>query len=142
MLSIMNIVVVDTNVFVAGISSGGGASREIIRLALTGKIKPIFGNALWLEYEDLLGRDIWTDSTSDDERRQVFSALIKVGRWVTVYYGWRPNLPDEADNHLVELAIAGGADAIITHNIRDIGRGELMNSIKVQNPADYLEAMK
>ena len=51
----MNIAVIDTNVFVAGLRSGGGASREIIRLALTGKIQPIFGNALWLEYEDLLG---------------------------------------------------------------------------------------
>ncbi len=138
----MNIVVIDTNVFVAGLRSGGGASREIIRLALTGKIKPIFGNALWLEYEDLLGRDIWTNSTSDSERRQVLSALIKVGQWVTVYYGWRPNLPDEADNHLIELAIAGGADVIITHNIRDIKRGELLNSIKEQSPSDFLEIMK
>ncbi len=138
----MNIVVIDTNVFVAGLRSGGGASREIIRLALTGKVKPIFGNALWLEYEDLLGRDIWTNSTSDSERRQVLSALIKVGQWVTVYYGWRPNLPDEADNHLIELAIAGGADVIITHNIRDIKRGELLNSIKVQSPSDFLEIMK
>lgn len=138
----MNIVVIDTNVLVAGLRSGGGASREIIRLALTGKIKPIFGNALWLEYEDLLGRDIWTNSTSDSERRQVLSALIKVGQWVTVYYGWRPNLPDEADNHLIELAIAGGADVIITHNIRDIKRGELLNSIKVQSPSDFLEIMK
>ena len=133
---------IDTNVFVAGLRSGGGASREIIRLALTGKIKPIFGNALWLEYEDLLGRDIWTNSTSDSERRQVLSALIKVGQWVTVYYGWRPNLPDEADNHLIELAIAGGADVIITHNIRDIKRGELLNSIKEQSPSDFLEIMK
>ena len=138
----MNIVVIDTNVLVAGLRSGGGASREIIRLALTGKIKPIFGNALWLEYEDLLGRDIWTNSTSDSERRQVLSALIKVGQWVTVFYGWRPNLPDEADNHLIELAIAGGADVIITHNIRDIKRGELLNSIKVQSPSDFLEIMK
>ncbi len=138
----MNVVVIDTNVFVAGLRSGGGASREVIRLALTGKINPIFGNALWLEYEDLLGRDVWTESTSDSERRQVLSALIKVGQWVTVYYGWRPNLPDEADNHLIELAIAGGADVIITHNIRDIQRGELLNSIKVQSPSDFLETMK
>jgi hypothetical protein len=75
---------------------------NILMSEVTGKIKPIFGNALWLEYEDLLGRDVWTDATSDDERRQVLSALIKMGRWVTVYYGWRPNLPDEADIHLVE----------------------------------------
>ena len=26
-------------------------------------------------------------------------------RWVEVFYAWRPNLPDEADNHLIELAV-------------------------------------
>jgi hypothetical protein len=30
-------------------------------------------------------------------------------RWVTVYCGWRPNLPDEGDNHLIGLALARGA---------------------------------
>ena len=49
------LLMIDNYVFVAGLRSNGGASREILRLALTGKIKPIFGNALWLEYEDLLG---------------------------------------------------------------------------------------
>ena len=39
------------------------------------------------------------------------------GRWVVVYYGWCPNLPDEADNHLIELALAGGPATIVTHNL-------------------------
>ena len=37
------------------------------------------------------------------------SSLISRRTWVRVYYLWRPNLPDEADNHLVELAVAGNA---------------------------------
>jgi predicted nucleic acid-binding protein len=36
-----------------------------------------------------------------------------------VYHAWRPNLPDEADNHLLELAVAAQADAIVTRNLRD-----------------------
>ncbi len=139
-LSLMVSVVIDTNVLVAGLRSDGGASRAVLRDALQGRIEPLFGNALWLEYEDVLGRDIWTDTTNDQERRQVLAALARVGRWVNIYYGWRPNLPDEADNHLVELAIAGGATAIITHNVRDIRRGELLLSgLQVHTPADYLE---
>jgi putative PIN family toxin of toxin-antitoxin system len=140
MLSFMIPVVIDTNVFVAGLRSEGGASREILRQALQGKIEPLFGNALWLEYEDLLGRPVWTDATTSKEREQVLAALAKVGRWVTVYYGWRPNLPDEADNHLIELAIAGGASVIVTHNVRDVRRGELLlNGLQVNTPAEYLE---
>ncbi len=53
---------------------------------------------------------------------QVLAALAQRGRWVSVYFGWRPNLPDEGDNHLFELALAGNAAAIITHNVRDVGR--------------------
>jgi len=139
-LSFMISVVIDTNVFVAGLRSDGGASRAVLRDALQGKIEPLFGNALWLEYEDLLGRPIWTDATTSKERRQVLAALARVGRWVNIYYGWRPNLPDEADNHLVELAMAGGAAAIITYNVRDIRRGELLlNGLRVHTLAAYLE---
>lgn len=41
--------VLDTNVFVAALRSGGGASREVLRRALQGRYRPVFGNALWLE---------------------------------------------------------------------------------------------
>lgn len=137
------IVVIDTNVFVAGLRSEGGASRKVLRDALQGRIEPVFGNALWLEYEELLGRAVWTDATTSQERLQVLAALAQVGRWVDIYYGWRPNLPDEADNHLIELAMAGGAAAIITHSVRDVRRGELLsNGLQVLTPADYLEKMR
>jgi len=63
------------------------------------------------------------------------STRARLGRWATIYYGWRPNLPDEAGNHFIELAMVGGAAAIITHKVRDIRRGEL----QVHMPAEYLE---
>jgi predicted nucleic acid-binding protein len=136
-------VVIDTDVFVAGSRSAGGASRAVLRRALGGSLQPLFGNALWTEYQDLLDRPVWGESTTDEERRTVLAALARQGRWVTVYYGWRPNLPDEGDNHLIELALAGGAKAIITHNLRDLRGGELrLGNLRVLTPAQCLEEWK
>lgn len=68
------------------------------------------------------------------------AALASQGRWVTVYFGWRPNLPDEGGNHLIELALAGGALAIVTHNFRDLRSGELnLGPLRVLTPAQCLE---
>ena len=133
--------VIDTSVFVAALRSEGGAAREVLRKALLGIYRPLFGNALWLEYEDLLGRtDVWTSATTHAERLQVMAALAARGRWVAVHYGWRPNLPDEADNHLIELAVAANASAIVTHNVRDVVRVELIwKDLRVLTPAQCLE---
>jgi len=62
------------------------------------------------------------------------------GCWVTVYYGWRPNLPDSAGDRLIDLALASGAQAISTHNLRDLHGGELrLGTLRVLTPAQCLE---
>ena len=135
-------VVIDTNVFVAALRSGGGASRLVLRRALDGDLQALFGNALWTEYQDVMGRPVWGDATTVDERRLVLAALASKARWVTVFYGWRPNLPDEGDNHLIELALAGGANAIVTHNLRDLRGGQLrLGSLRVLTPAQCLKEL-
>ena len=130
-------VVIDTKVFVAGLRSGGGASRQALRHALERIFLPLFSNAPWLEYEDVMGRPIWTKETSPEDRRQVLAALAAAERWIKIYYGWRPNLRDAGDDYLVELAVAGGARAVVSHNIR---RGELhWPGLMVLTPSECLE---
>ncbi|GHU10072.1 PIN domain-containing protein [Betaproteobacteria bacterium] len=137
-------IVIDTNVFVTALRTRdvqASAARALLRAALNKKFQPLFGNALWLEYEDLLGRpSVWTEATTPEERFEVLRALAGVGRWVSVYYGWRPNLPDEGDNHLIELAVAGNAQAIVTYNIKDVRRGQLLwPRLRVLTPQDCLK---
>ena len=105
-----------------------------------GVYEPLLGPALLAEYEYALFSERLPESVaSDRQRREVLSDLAAVGRWVNVYYTWRPNLRDETDNHLVELAVAGSAVAIVTHNVRDLASGELMfPSVRILTPGALL----
>jgi putative PIN family toxin of toxin-antitoxin system len=136
-------VVLDTNVLVAALLRGGGTGRAVLRACLQGQYQPVLGPALLAEYEDVLGRsELFADSVlSTKERGEVFDGLMSRCRWVEVFYAWRPNLPDEADNHLIELAVAAQADAIVTRNLRDVARGELkFPTLRVLTPEQCLEA--
>ncbi len=63
--------------------------------------------------------------------------------WTQIYYLWRPNLRDEGDNHLIELAVAGAAALIIANNVRDFRGSELrFTSIKVVEPAQLRKELK
>ena len=57
---------------------------------------------------------------------------------VEVYYRWRPDLPDESDNDVMELAVAAGSATILTFNRRDFSRGELrFPGVAIQSPANW-----
>ena len=69
--------------------------------------------------------------------------LAASGQWVSVYFGWRPHLRDEGDNYLVELAVAGGAEFVVTRNTRDFERSELAwPGLRVRSPARFPEEVK
>lgn len=138
-------IVLDTNIFIAAVLGPKGVCRQILRGCLQQDYLPLMGNALFLEYEALLSRsELFAKCVlSPIEREVLLNAYLSVCRWVTVYYGWRPNLRDEADNYLIELAVAGGADCLITKNVRDFRGAELQfPGLKVQSPESFLEEVR
>ncbi len=132
----------DTNIFVSAILSPDGAAREVLRRCLTSKYLPLIGNALFLEYEDVLSREklFAAAPIGPADREALLDAFLGACQWIEIAFLWRPNLPDEADNHLIELAVAGNAEAIVTHNARDLAAGELpFDSIRIVAPGDLLK---
>ena len=123
----MDRVVIDTNVFAGALLGSTGYNRRVIQACLSGRLKPLMGQALFLEYEDVLNRRslFRTSPLSRQERQELFAAFLSVCEWVQISFSWRPNLPDEADNQIVELAVAGGAATIVTNNLRDFQGADL-----------------
>ena len=138
----MQKIVLDTYVFVSALLGPSGANRSALRACLEGRYLPLMGNALFLEYEDLMARDrLFAQCALDTKERSILlDAFLSTCRWKTVYYGWRPNLKDEDDNHLIELAVAGGADFLVTKNIKNFQNPELnFDGFRVIDPVTLLK---
>lgn len=132
--------VIDTNVFL-GACLGKGPAGEVVAACLRGQCAPLMGAALFSEYEDVMARtSLFIKSRlSPAEREELLDTFLSVCEWTRIYYTWRPNLPDEADNHLVELAVAGAADVIVTRNLRHLRRMELrFPHLRILAPTDLL----
>jgi len=132
--------VIDTNVFV-GACLGVGAASRVVAACLQRRATPLMGAALLAEYEDVLGREgLFRQCRLDlPERQELFDIFLANCEWTRVYFGWRPNLPDEADNHVIELAVAGHAHYVVTRNLRDFARAELaFPGLRCLKPEDFL----
>lgn len=139
-----DIVVVDTSVFVAALKSPDGAARQVLRLCLNRDLTPIMGQKLFLEFLDVLGRPGLFDSSPANPaaRQALFHGFLSVSRWVSVFFLWRPNLPDEGDNHVLELAVAGSAVAVITHNVSDFAGDLKFPGLQILTPGQFLRSKR
>jgi len=138
-------IVVDTNVIASALTSATGTNREVLRCCLGGLVAPLIGTALFHEYESLVHRPSVNARCplTTKERDDLLDAFLGTCEWVRISFRWRPNLADESDNHLIELAVAGGATAIVTNNVRDLRSGELIfPNIGIMTPAEFLKALR
>lgn len=110
---------------------------------LAGAPYTAMGSALYAEYLDTSNRaQLMQKRTIAVEKQEaLLDAFLSTCHWHNVYFLWRPNLLDEADNHLVELAVASQADAIVTQNTRDFKNSQLkFPRIQLLTPKQLLGA--
>lgn len=137
---LMQRIVLDTNVFVAGLQSRNGASNRILRSIPERRFLLLASVPLFLEYESVLKRPerlAHHGFTSEqlDAFLDVWAAYCAP---VTLHYLWRPQLRDAQDEMVLETAVNGGADALVTFNVQDFRAAAPKFGLTILTPAEWL----
>ena len=72
----------------------------------------------------------------------VIDALCAVSDSVESRYQWRPQLRDPNDEMVLEAAINGTADALITFNAKDFGEARSRFGISILSPGEALRRIR
>lgn len=97
---------------------------------------------VFYEYQDVLTRETSLQDfqldLSDIEKFLRFIAYI--GKPFNIYFLFRPNLQDEKDNKILELALTSQSDFLITSNIRDFQQAELkFDQLRLITPSEFVK---
>jgi len=130
----------DTNVIVTALRSRSGASHALLRALHKGRVSAVASVPMMLEYEEVLMRREHREATGmnaqdvQDFLDELSALLIPVTPW----FLWRPRLQDPSDEMVLEAALNGGADAIVTFNVRDFLPGVAGFGLRVLRPDQTL----
>ena len=130
--------VLDTNVLVAALRSESGASRKLLLSALDGEIVTLASVPLMIEYEAVLTRPQQLSATglTIGETNAVLDAIAAIVEPIQLPFLWRPRLKDPADEMVLETAVNGRADRLVTFNLRHLKAAAEEFGIRVLTPPE------
>ena len=134
-------VVLDTNVLVSGLRSRRGAAFRLLSLAGTGAFEHCLSVGLLFEYESALKRPGMVAKLSSRQLDAILDYLCSSAHRQEVYYLWRPVLRDPSDDLVLEVAVAGECQSLVTYNVRDFVGSERFG-IRIQTPAEFLTELE
>lgn len=129
-------VVLDTNVLVAALRSRRGASFRVVYEIGRGRFEFVLSVPLVLEYEQAL-INTRPPGVSPMDIQAFLDYLCSEARLQEIFYLWRPHLRDPKDDLVLEAAVAGTCEAIVTYNRRHF-EGAARFGIAAVSPAEFL----
>ena len=132
--------VLDTSVVASGLRSRHGASNALLRMAHQSRFTVLASPPLFLEYEDVLLRpeQRLAHGLSIEQINQFLAEMADLIEPVEVYFLWRPQVSDAGDEMVLEAAVNGRADALVTHNVRHFAPAAFRFQLSVLTPQQAL----
>lgn len=113
--------VLDTNILVSASRSSLGASFAVVQALGQRRFIALVSVPLMLEYEAVLSRPehMAVSGRSLAMLAAFLDDFCLLAEPVHLDFLWRPQTRDAADEMVLETALNGGAQALVTHNVRD-----------------------
>jgi predicted nucleic acid-binding protein len=132
-------IVLDTNVVLTGLRSRQGAAHQVLRqVGLSSAFRIHLSVPLVLEYEEVAKRNARALGLTFQNIDDILDYLCSVAGLHTIFYLWRPYLPDPDDDMLLELAVEAGCNRLVTYNLKDF-RGAERFGVKTITPHELLQ---
>lgn len=137
-------VLLDTDVIVAAMRSPTGASAELLRCINNGHATLLMSVALGIEYEAtcLRAEHRLAAGLSEGDVTTFLDGIVAMATPVTTRFRWRPQLHDPGDEMVLEAAVNGGAEAIVTFNLKDYGSTPHRFGIDLIQPGEALKRIR
>ncbi len=134
----------DTDVLVAALRGRDGASWQLVDRALKREFTFLLSVPLILEYEAVLTREEHrkVHGLSVPDVDELINALASVAESVQIRFLWRPLLSDPTDDMVLETAVNGRADLLVTFNQEDFAAAAKGFAVKIVRPSEALHRLR
>jgi putative PIN family toxin of toxin-antitoxin system len=133
-------VVPDTSVLIPALRSSTGAAAEVVRLTLLQELTILMDYKLACEYRavPLRAEHLSTSGKTREEMELLLDMLEAVAEPIMVSVRHRPFSPDADDDMVLDVAISGNADAIVSNNTRHFREPAERFRLGLLRPAEVL----
>ncbi len=140
----MQRIVLDTDVVVAALRSASGGSNAVLMAVASGRLVTLVTPALFLEYEAVLKRpeQRLVHGLDIEAIDRFLASLAAASEAVEISFQWRPQLRDANDEMVLETALNGQADALVTHNMKDFAVAAKKFGLRILRPGDVLKELR
>ena len=128
--------VIDTNVFVSAYITHNqeAATLKVLNSMYYGKIKPLYNDEIWAEYDEVLSREQFHIS---EAKRETLFSFLRINGIYTERSEFRNLFIDESDRVFYEVMLSEEGSFLVTGNLKHFPKAP-----RVVTPAQMLEILE